>query len=82
LGTKASNIVEIDLQSTQQNMQLRIDAYKEREQLEEDGIGDQLSELQQFSWKICDGTKLKSLPWGIDVLCKYTDNECEPTYIW
>ena len=47
LGTKASDIVDMDLQSTQQNIQLRIDAYKERERLEEEGIGDQLSELQQ-----------------------------------
>jgi hypothetical protein len=82
LGTKASDIVDMDLQSTQQNTQLRIDAYKEREHLEEEGIGDQLSELQQFSWKIFEGSKLKSSPWGIDVLCEYTDDECEPTYVW
>ena len=63
LGTKASDIVDMDLQSTQQNTQLRIDAYKEREHLEEEGIGDQLSELQQFSWKIFEGSKLKSSPW-------------------
>jgi hypothetical protein len=43
LGTKASDIVDMDLQFTQQNTQLRIDAYKEREHLEEEGIGDQLS---------------------------------------
>ena len=78
LGTKASDIVDMDLQSTQQNTQLRIDAYKEREHLEEEGIEDQLSELQQFSWKIFEGSKLKSSPWGID----YTDDECEPTYVW
>ena len=77
LGTKASDIVDMDLQSTQQNIQLRIDAYKERECLEEEGIGDQLSELQQFTWKIFDGSKLKSSPWGIDMLCEYTDDECE-----
>jgi hypothetical protein len=57
----------MDLQSTQQNIQLRIDAYKERERLEEEGIGDQLSELQQFTWKIFDGSKLKSSPLGIDM---------------
>ena len=61
LGTRASDIVDMDLQSTQQNTQLRIDAYKERERLEEEGIGDQLSELQQFSWKIFEGSKLKSV---------------------
>jgi len=82
LGTKASDIVDMDLQSTQQNTQLRIDAYKERERLEEEGIGDQLSELQQFSWKIFDGSKLKSSPWGIDMLCEYVDDECERTYVW
>ena len=82
LGTKASDIVDMDLQSTQQNTQLRIDAYKERERLEEEGIGDQLSELQQFSWKIFEGSKLKSSPWGIDMLCEYVDDECERTYVW
>ena len=54
----------MDLQCTQQNTQLWIDAYTERECLEEEGIGDQLSELQHLSWKIFDRTKLKSLPWG------------------
>jgi hypothetical protein len=43
----------MDLQSnTQHKIQLRIDAYKVRERFEEEGIGDQLSELQQFTWKI------------------------------
>jgi len=50
--------------------------------LEEEGFGDQLSELQQFTWKIFDGSKLKSLPWGIDMLCEYVDDECERMYIW
>ena len=50
LGTKASDIVDMDSQSTQQNAQFRMDAYRERELLEEEGIGDQLSELQQISW--------------------------------
>jgi hypothetical protein len=83
LGTKASDIIEMDSQSTQQNIQLQMDAYyRERERLEEEGIGDQLSELQQNSWKIFDGKKLKSSPWGIDMLCEYVDDECEPTYVW
>ncbi len=50
--------------------------------MEDESIGDQLSEMQQFSWKIFDVTKLKSSPWGIDMLYEYTDDECEPTYIW
>jgi hypothetical protein len=82
LGTKASDILDMDLQSnTQQNIQLQIDAYKERERLEEEGIGDRLSELQQFTWKIFDGSKLKSSPWEIDILCEYTDDECEQMYV-
>jgi hypothetical protein len=66
----------MDLQSnTQQNIQLRIDAYKERERLEEEGIDDQLSELQQFTWKIFDGSKLN----GESTCCVSinTDDECE-----
>jgi hypothetical protein len=50
--------------------------------MKDEGIGDQLSEMQQFSWKIFDGTKLKLSPWGIDMLWEYTNDECEPTYIW
>ena len=49
--------------------------------MEEEGIGDQLSELQQFTWKFFDGSKLKSSPWGIDMLCEYTDDECERMYV-
>ena len=59
-----------------------MDAYKEREHWEDEGFGDQLSDMQQFSWKIFDGNKLKSSPWGIDMLCEYIDEECEPTYVW
>jgi hypothetical protein len=55
----------MDSQSTQQNTQLQMDAYRERELLEEEGIGDLLSNLQQIRWKIFDGKFLKSSPWGI-----------------
>jgi hypothetical protein len=82
LGTKASDIIDMDLQSTKQNTQLRMDAYKEREHWEDERFGDQLSDMQQFSWKIFDGNKLKSSPWGIDMLCEYIDKECEPTCVW
>jgi len=40
LGTKASDIIDMDSQSTQQNAQLQMDAYRERELLEEEGISD------------------------------------------
>jgi hypothetical protein len=72
----------MDVQSTDQNTQFQMDAYTERECLEDEGFGYQLSDMQQFSWKIFDGNKLKSSPWGIDMLCEYIDNECEPTYAW
>jgi len=38
--------------------------------------------MQQFSQKIFDGTKLTLSPWGIYMLCEYTDDKCEPTYVW
>jgi len=41
LGRKASNIVDMDSQSTQQNTQLRMDAYREKELLEVEDISDQ-----------------------------------------
>jgi len=33
-------------------------------------------------FSLFDGKKLKSLPWGIDMLCEYVGDECEPTYVW
>jgi hypothetical protein len=48
----------MDVLSTEQNTKLQMDAYKERECMEDEGIRNQLSEMQQFSWKIFDGTKL------------------------
>jgi hypothetical protein len=82
LGTKAFDTIDMDVLSTEQNTKLQMDAYKEREHMEDEGIEDQLSEMQQFRWRIFDGTKLKSSLWGIDMLWESTDDECEPTYIW
>jgi len=82
LETKAFDIIDMDVLSTEQNTNLRMGAYKERECMEDEGIGDQLSEMQQFSLKIFDGAKLKTSPWGIDMRCEYIDDECEPTYVW
>jgi len=33
-------------------------------------------------YSLFDGKKLKLSPWGIDMLCEYVDDECEPTYVW
>ncbi len=38
--------------------------------------------MQQITWKIFNGSKLKKSPWEIDMLCEYVDDECEPTYVW
>jgi hypothetical protein len=43
-------------------------------------IGDHLSEMQEFSWRV--GNKLKLLPWGIDMLYEYRDDDCQPKYVW
>jgi hypothetical protein len=48
----------MDVLSTEQNTKLQMDAYKERERMEDEGIRNQWSEMQQFSRKIFDGTKL------------------------
>jgi hypothetical protein len=52
LGTKASDSIDMDVQSTKQNTHLQMDAFKERQLIEDEVIGDQLSDMQQFSWKI------------------------------
>ena len=38
-------------------------------------------QLERF-YSVFDGKKLKSWPLGIDMLCEYVHNECEPTYVW
>ena len=45
LGTKAFDITDMDVLSTEQNTKLQMDAYKERERMEDEGIRDQLSEM-------------------------------------
>ncbi len=52
LGTRAADVVAMDKEYKDKSVQLRINAYLEREQMEERGIGDQLSEMQQNSWKV------------------------------
>ena len=38
-------------------------------------------QLESF-YSVFDGKKLKLSPLGIDMLCEYADDECEPTYVW
>ena len=59
LGTKAFDIIDMDLQSTQHNNKIRNDAFKEREHMEEEGIGNQLSEMQQFCLSVSVGGLLE-----------------------
>lgn len=82
LGTRAADVVAMDEEYSKQSVQLRIDAYADRECLEEQGIGNQLSEMQQYSWKIFDPTKIDSEPFKIEMLFEYVEPGGELTYNW
>ena len=52
LGTVAHDITTLEDQNNNAGLQLRINAMVERERLEDDGIGDELMEMQEILWPI------------------------------
>ncbi len=54
LGTVAHDITTLEDQNNNAGLQLRINAMVERERLEDDGIGDELMEMQEILWPIKD----------------------------
>lgn len=52
-----------------------LDAFLQREKNEEMGSMDQLSEMQQFTWKVFNNTELRRKPWKIDMLFSYPEED-------
>jgi hypothetical protein len=52
LGMVAHDITTLEDQNNNAGLQLRINAMVERERLEDDGIGDELMEMQDILWPI------------------------------
>ncbi len=71
LGTRAADVVAMDKEYKDKSVQLKINAYLDQEQMEERGIGDQLSEMQQNSWKMFEKQKIKTEPFKIEVLFEF-----------
>ncbi len=63
-------------------MNLRINAYLAQEQMEGRGIGDQLSEMLQNSWKVFKKIKIKMEKYKIEMLFKYKEPGGELVYNW
>jgi hypothetical protein len=80
LGTRAADVVAMDYKD--KSVQLRINVYLEQEQMEERGIGDQLSEMQQNSWKVFEKQKIKTEPFKIEMLFEYKEQGGELVYNW
>jgi hypothetical protein len=78
LGAVAHNISALEDTNNNAGLQLRMDAMKERERLEDCGIGDELMEMQQVIWPV-EQLRVKDFP--IDMLFEYKDDDGS-TLMW
>ena len=65
LGMRAADVVAMDKEYEDKSVQPRINAYLEQKQMEEHGIWNQLSEMQQNSWKVFEKQKIKTEPFKL-----------------
>ena len=65
-------------QNNNAGLQLQINAMVERERLEDDGIGDELMEMQEILWPI---KRLRVKDFAIDMLFEYEDDDGS-TLVW
>jgi hypothetical protein len=63
----------MDKEYEDKSVQLRINTYLEQEQIDKCGIGDQLSEMQQNSWKVLKKAKFKTEPFMIEILFEFKE---------
>lgn len=79
LGTKAADLEELDNSNIDKATEVRIQAMAKRDELESNGFGDQLMEIQEAS---CPGVdKLKTGKFKIDMLFQY-DEDNEAVLSW
>ena len=72
LGTRAQDCVDLEVSLGSEERQFRLKAMKKRDQLEENGFGDQLSEMQRLIWPV---ESLRSADFKIDKLFEYKEGE-------
>jgi len=78
LGTVAHVITTLEEENNNAGLQLQINAMVERERLEDDGIGDELMEMQETLWPI---KRLQAKDFAIDMLFEYEDDDGS-TLVW
>ena len=70
IGTKSADLIALDNSSLAQVQRVRLNAMLERDQLESNGYGDQLMEMQEFSWPL---EKIRKGLFKIDMCFKMVD---------
>ena len=70
IGTKSADLIALDNSSLAQVQRVRLNAMLERDQLESNGYGDQLMEMQEFSWPL---EKLRNTLFKIDMCFEMVD---------
>ncbi len=78
LGTVAHVGTALEENNDNAGLQLRINAMVEQERLEDDGIGDELMEMQHVHWLV---KQLRVKDFTIDMLFEYEDNDGS-TLMW
>ena len=68
LGTRAQDCIDLDNKLSEVSRDFRLKAMKQREQLEDDGYGDELYEMQQNLWPV---KALREENFSIDKLFEY-----------
>jgi hypothetical protein len=78
LGTVAHDVNDLAEKNDDAGLQLRINAMVERERLEDNGIGDELMEIQVMLWPI---ERLRAKDFAIDMLFEYEEDDGS-TLMW
>jgi hypothetical protein len=78
LGTKSVPPLELDACLINKEHQIRLNALKERDRLEESGFGDQLNEMQESNWPV---ERILAGGFRIEMCWTYHDDEGNETLI-
>ena len=70
LGTRAQDCINLETSLGSEEREFRLEAFRKREKLEEQGYGDELAEMQQTLWPV---DSLREGSFKIDMLFEYRD---------
>ena len=79
LGKKSAGLIDLDNSLLEKEHAVQISAMKERDRLESNGLGDQLSEMQSATWPV---QKILAGRFKIDMCFCYQDDEGNETLQW